>query len=592
MITNMLNNRLQFHTLAIHSLILLAICLPYCINLGKSSIWDANEAFYAETPREMLVTGDYLAPKFNFQPRIQKPPLTYWAVLVSYKLFGVNEFAVRLPGALAAIGIILFCYGTARILFGPDAALMASVIAATTPRMFILARRLPIDILLLFFMTGTLFFLIRTLQKKDKFSWLFVYIFLSLGFLTKGPIAVIIPAATCLLWMLRNRRLKIAEICLLPGMLVFIIISLPWYLAVFLAHGWTYIAPFFLSDNLGRFASETLGPSRGFFYYFSIYATDFFPWSFLALFAAFRLWAGRKDEAPIKNLSFGLLLIWCLLTFALFSFSKNKQEYYIAPIYPAAAIIISGVLEKSLRRKSSSMPLQEASATGLDTTKSAPESIRTERLGGWAWLYALLAFLFFLFSIILPYILSSFIPEVSLVLHYAPSLVFICGSMLLIRSIMRQRPVRCFSALAIPLWVVFFMGALFYVPALEAFRPIKSFCKLIETHARSGDEAGYFRTALPSMVFYLRQPIFQESNYQRMERRFQSDKRIFCVLSEKDYVYFKNKGMRVYILHRRSRFTVRFGALLNAGYSPGEELLLVSNQFFPENTPGEGRPTL
>jgi 4-amino-4-deoxy-L-arabinose transferase-like glycosyltransferase len=592
MITNMLNNRLQFHTLAIHSLILLAICLPYCINLGKSSIWDANEAFYAETPREMLVTGDYLAPKFNFQPRIQKPPLTYWAVLVSYKLFGVNEFSVRFPGALAAIGIILFCYGTARILFGPAAALMASVIAATTPRMFILARRLPIDILLLFFMTGTLFFLIRTLQKKDRFSWLFVYVFLSLGFLTKGPIAVIIPAVTCLLWMLRNRRLKIAEIHLLPGVLVFIVISLPWYLAVFLAHGWTYIAPFFLSDNLGRFASENLGPSRGLFYYFSIYATDFFPWSLLALFAVFRLWTGRKDAAPIKNLSFGLLLLWCLLTFALFSFSKNKQEYYIAPIYPAAAIIISGVLDKSLWRKTSSMPLQEVSATGLDTIKSAPKSIRAERLGGWAWLYALLAFLFFLFSMILPYILSSFIPKVSFVLHYAPSLVFICGSVLLVRSIMRQRLVHCFSALAIPLWVIFFMGALFYVPALEAFRPIKTFCKLIETHARSGDEAGYFRTALPSMVFYLRQPIFQESNYQRMERRFQSGKRIFCVLSEKDYVHFKNKGMRVYILHRRSRFTVRFGALLNAGYSPGEELLLVSNQFYREDTPGEGRPTL
>jgi hypothetical protein len=157
---------------------------------------------------------------------------------------------------------------------------------------------------------------------------------------------------------------------------------------------------------------------------------------------------------------------------------------------------------------------------------------------------------------------------------------------------MRQRPVQCFSALAIPLWVVFLMGALFYVPALETFRPIKGFCKLIQTHARSGHEAGYFRTALPSMVFYLRQPIFQESDYARMERRFQSDKQIFCVLSERDYVYFKNKGLMIHILDRRSRFTVRFGAMLNAGYSPGEELLLVSNRSYPKNKPGEGRPTL
>ena len=137
-----------------HAIILILISLPYSINLGKSSIWDANEAFYAETPREMLVSGDYLAPHFNFQPRAQKPPLTYWAVLLSYKLFGVSEFAVRLPSALAAIGVILFSYALARLLFGPRAALIAGIVIATTARVFILARRLPIDILLLFFLTG------------------------------------------------------------------------------------------------------------------------------------------------------------------------------------------------------------------------------------------------------------------------------------------------------------------------------------------------------------------------------------------------------------------------------------------------------
>jgi 4-amino-4-deoxy-L-arabinose transferase-like glycosyltransferase len=92
----------------IHAVVLIAISLPYCINLGRPSIWDANEAFYAETPREMLVTGDYLAPRFNFEPRAQKPPLTYWVILASYRIFGVSEFAVRLPGALAAIATLLF----------------------------------------------------------------------------------------------------------------------------------------------------------------------------------------------------------------------------------------------------------------------------------------------------------------------------------------------------------------------------------------------------------------------------------------------------------------------------------------------------
>src|SRR5262249_7771877 len=103
-------------------IIITAVALPYFVNLGASSLWDANESFYAETPREMMESGDYLAPQFNYQPRAQKPPLTYWLILLSYQLLGISEFAVRLPGALAALGILLFTYGIGRSLFSPTAA--------------------------------------------------------------------------------------------------------------------------------------------------------------------------------------------------------------------------------------------------------------------------------------------------------------------------------------------------------------------------------------------------------------------------------------------------------------------------------------
>ena len=160
-----------------HILILVLLSLPYCIRLGSSSLWNASEAFYAETSREMLESEDYLAPRFNFEPRTQKPPLTYWAILASYKLFGVNEFSVRFPGAIAAIAIILFSYAIARFLFNPRTALMAAAITATTARLLILARRLPIDILLVLFLLGTFFFLIRAIQTKNCCYWGLAYLF-------------------------------------------------------------------------------------------------------------------------------------------------------------------------------------------------------------------------------------------------------------------------------------------------------------------------------------------------------------------------------------------------------------------------------
>jgi 4-amino-4-deoxy-L-arabinose transferase-like glycosyltransferase len=569
--------RMRPVSIFIPALILLAISLPYITNLGFSSIWDANEAFYAETPREMMITGDHVAPHFNFQQRVQKPPLAYWIILASYKLFGVNEFAVRLPGALAAIGILLFSYGIARTLFSPNAALMAAAISATTVRIIILARRLPIDIFLMFFLLGTLFFLIRAIQNKKKSDWILTYLCISLGFMVKGPIALVIPGGACILWALWSRKLKLAKAHIPMGAAIFIVITLPWYLLVFMKHGWTYIAPFFLRDNIGRFTAETMGPSRGYFYYFSVGAVDFFPWGILFVFALGMLWFCRKTEHPLKSLSFGLPLIWCLLTFVLFSFSKNKQEYYIAPIYPVAAIILAGVFDRALLKRNSS----DSSLPGksIATSETEAESCRTSKIRLWQWVYGFLAFLLFLLSLVTPYVFHSFMPNVRLVLHYAPSLALIAGCTILVWSIISRKPGRGFIALAGALWTIYMMCALFFLPAMEEYRPVKHFCRQIEMQMGQEDDAGSFRIALPSMVFYLRRPIFEENGFEQMEQKLRSGKRVFCILSERDYNYFvEKKDFKIFVLDRRSRLSMRMSTLLNAGSFPGEELLLISNR--------------
>jgi 4-amino-4-deoxy-L-arabinose transferase-like glycosyltransferase len=87
---------------------LVLMVMPLWIGLGASPIWDANEALYAETAREMLERSDFLHPTFNYAPRLQKPPFTYWAIAASYRLFGINEFAVRVPSALAATFLLGF----------------------------------------------------------------------------------------------------------------------------------------------------------------------------------------------------------------------------------------------------------------------------------------------------------------------------------------------------------------------------------------------------------------------------------------------------------------------------------------------------
>jgi hypothetical protein len=191
--------------------------------------------------------------------------------------------------------------------------------------------------------------------------------------------------------------------------------------------------------------------------------------------------------------------------------------------------------------------------------------------------------------LLMPYILGTLIPDISLILQFTPSLILIVGMSLLIRSVIRRKHTECFSMLAVPIWAIFIIGAWFYIPALESARPVKSFCRQIEMRWHDRDEAGFFRSSLPSMLFYLRRPIFQENGYESMAIRFRSEKRVFCILTEKDYAYFANQGLNIYILDRHSRFGMRFGALLSAGYSPGDDLLLVSNRLPSQTSSSEGR---
>jgi hypothetical protein len=302
----------------------------------------------------------------------------------------------------------------------------------------------------------------------------------------------------------------------------------------------------------------------------------------LGLAALIWLWLNRRIDHPLKSLSFGLPLIWCGLTFLLFSLSKNKQEYYIAPIYPVAAVFISGVLDKNIVTRIFAKFHKNKPASEQEITNLESQQIHTPQISLWSWCYGLIAFLLSAASLVLPYILSSFMPGLPFLLHYIPSGIFIAGSAWIIRGIVYKTFFPCFASLVFSLWAIFIMGASVYVPALETVRPVKRFCQFIDTHwcMANGDEAGFFRASLPSMVFYLKHPIFQETSYEQMVRRFRSGRRIFCILSQSDYAHFIKQNLQLHILDQHSHFSVQIGSLLKNGNYSGKELLLVSNQSY------------
>jgi 4-amino-4-deoxy-L-arabinose transferase-like glycosyltransferase len=243
---------------------------PYFIRLGASSLWDANEAFYAETPREMIEANEYINPTFNYRPRLNKPPLSYWVVVPFYKLFGVSESTERLPIVLGTLVMVATAFSLGRILFSLEAGLLAAIGLAVAPRFLMFSRRILIDVYVSTFMAlALLMYVLAERRPEHRRRYLILmYVSIALGVLTKGPVALLLPAAVLVVYFLIFRRINAIRELMLPlGFIIVSLIVLPWYVAIYFQHGWAHIESFILKDNLSRYTQPIWGPRRGFFFY-------------------------------------------------------------------------------------------------------------------------------------------------------------------------------------------------------------------------------------------------------------------------------------------------------------------------------------
>src|SRR3954454_8258299 len=295
--------------------LLVASILPYFIDLGGSSIWDANEAFYVETPREMLERGDFISPTFNYLPRLNKPVLSYWIVAAFYKVFGIAVGIQRVPIALGALAMILTAFALAKAGADPaprtdsgrsgalEAALWAGIGLAVAPRLVMFGRRIFIDIYISMFMALTLLFftLAERYPSRRRLWLLLMYACVGLGTLTKGPVAAALPAVVFGAYLLVHGELKRIRQMMIPlGAAVILLIAVPWYAALYQRYGWTYITSFFVGENIARY-TEGVGVEtrRGLLFYLPVVFSDSFPWS-LCLFGAAAMWIRfRRQRFPV-----------------------------------------------------------------------------------------------------------------------------------------------------------------------------------------------------------------------------------------------------------------------------------------------------
>jgi 4-amino-4-deoxy-L-arabinose transferase-like glycosyltransferase len=327
-----------------HQLFLLLFCvafLSFFVNLGGAPLFDEDEGTYSEVTREMLENRDFVHPKFNGKPFFHKPPMLYWTQAVSVSGFGLNEFALRLPSALAAMiwSVWLFAF-TRRHLESP-VAWYAVFFMVTSLQTGIIAKAAIPDGLLNLFITAAMFTIFKYYLKPGLKYICAAYLFMALGFLTKGPIAILIPLVSSALFFGIKKRWKslISALFHPIGWGIFLLIVMPWYLALYMEYGRSFWDEIFLIHNVARFQTAFEGHAGPLFYYLPVILLGMLPHT------AFLIKALTGIRTYLKNELNLFLFFWFGFVFVFFSMAGTKLHHYIVYGYVPLFIFMAQAAE-------------------------------------------------------------------------------------------------------------------------------------------------------------------------------------------------------------------------------------------------------
>lgn len=317
--------------------------LLYFFQLGDATLVNPDEGRYAEIPREMVASGDYVLPRLNGVVYFEKPPLMYWTVAGFLKVFGPDEFAMRATPALFALAGVLLTYAAARRMHGRLAGLASAIVLGTSLLYFALARVLVLDMAVSVLMSATLYCFILGVREPAgaRRRWLFhgLYASAALATLTKGLIGFLVTGAIMFLWLLLfNQWRRLRPFYLPTGALLFLAIAAPWHLlAASRNDAWAQF--YFIHEHWERFTTTEHGRFQPWWYFIPVVLGGLFPWMGF-LWPALRDalaggWARRQENAEAW-----FFVLWAGFVFLFFSKSQSKLIPYIVPVFPPLALLI------------------------------------------------------------------------------------------------------------------------------------------------------------------------------------------------------------------------------------------------------------
>ena len=327
-------------------LLVVLLAVFFGFELGGRALWHPDEGRYSEIPRAMIESGDYVTPRLNGVKYFEKPALFYWMQAGSIKLFGVNEWALRLWPALLALAGCLAVYGAGRKLFGRRAGLIAAIILATSPLYYLLGRIITLDMAVSVFLSGALLsFLLGVCAPPGRTRSLYFYAFYALcaaATLTKGLIGIVIPAMVIGAWIVLLWDWRLLRAIHLPtGLLLFFVLAAPWHWLAARANP-EFAQFYFIHEHFQRYLTTVHMRYQPWWFFVPVLALGMLPWIGLVFPALRAAWPGWRARREHREEIF--LLLWIGLVFGFFSVSGSKLIPYILPMLPPLALLLGRYL--------------------------------------------------------------------------------------------------------------------------------------------------------------------------------------------------------------------------------------------------------
>ena len=302
-------------------------------HLGSFGLWEPDEARYAEIAREMLHSGNAIVPHLNYVAYVEKPPMLIWLMTLSFQLFGVSEFAARLPIAISAIAGVVATYVFTLHAFGRRHAFLAGAILATIPLYAVMAQVITTDMLLTALVTIATFAFYLHWKEGGRWCWI-AYLAMGLAVMTKGPVGAAIPILTILIFLGWNRELSgaIRRFHAIAGLALTLLIAAPWFVAITIRES-GFFDFYFVGEHLRRVFDADYSHAEAFYFYLPVLAIGLLPWSLLVPFLTWR-------SAP-RNPARRFCVVAAGVTIVAFSCASAKLITYVLPAVPPLAVLIA-----------------------------------------------------------------------------------------------------------------------------------------------------------------------------------------------------------------------------------------------------------